>query len=221
MLTEILIAGSQFARLAQRLADHLLGQPADQADLFGDGNEHVGTDHAGQRVDPAREHLEADDLAGREIHLRLEIGNELPVLEAEADALLDLALGNQRALHSGVEPDGPGDAAASRVIHARCRRGAGYPGCGRRPRRRRSDAGEGADLDDPFFEQQRTRDGPQDRLGELVCAATIASARAASATANSSPLRRASDRVRAELVGQRAGNASSAAGRRSHSRAGR
>ena len=116
MLTEILIAGSQTRPRASASRDHLLGQPPDQADLLGDGNEHVGADDSGQRMIPAREHLEADDLAGGEVHLRLEIGKELAVLEAEADALLDLALGDQRALHAGVEPDRPRDAAAAGMV---------------------------------------------------------------------------------------------------------
>ena len=38
-------------------------------------------------------------VARREVDLRLEIGHELVVLEPEADALLDLALGDQLALH--------------------------------------------------------------------------------------------------------------------------
>ena len=185
------------------------------------GNEHVGPDDAGQRVVPAREHLEADDLAGREVHLRLEIGNELAVLEAEADALLDLALGDQRALHAGVEPDRPRDAAAARMVHGDvgAAQEVGDAGVGRR---RRGDAGEGADLDDPLLEQER----PGDRR-------EAPPRRASSARPISSAVERQRD---GELVAaeardaphpapsssaKRAGDASSAAGRRSHSRAGR
>ena len=51
------------------------------------------------------------------IDLRFEIGNELAVLEAVADALLDLAVGDQRAFHAGVEPDGARDPAAARMVH--------------------------------------------------------------------------------------------------------
>ena len=154
MLTEILIAGSQLAASRKRFADDLFGQAANQADFFGNRNEDVRTDHARQRMDPAGEHLEADDLAGGEVDLRLEIRDELAVLEPEADALLDLAMGNQRALHSRVEPDRPGDAAAARMVHARYRRGAGCRGS-RVGGRRRGNSGEGPDLDDPFFEQRR------------------------------------------------------------------
>ncbi len=117
MLTEILIFGSQSAASRSASRDDMLGQAPDQADFLGDRNEHVGPDHSRKRVDPAREHLEADDLAGREVHLRLEIGHELAVLEAEADALLDLAMGDQRALHARIEPDRPRDAAAARMVH--------------------------------------------------------------------------------------------------------
>ena len=135
-------------RLAQRFGDHLLGKPPDQADLLGNGNEDVRTDDAGERMVPARQHLEADDLAGREVDLRLEVRNELAVLEAEADALLDLAVSDQRTLHAGVEPDRPRDAAAAGMIHrdVGAAQDVGNADFGRR---RRSDAGEGADLDDP------------------------------------------------------------------------
>ena len=117
MLTEILIVGSQSA--ASRSASPITcsDKPADQADLLGDGDEHVGPDDPRERVVPARKHLEADDLAGRKVHLRLEIGNELAVLEAVADALLDLAMGDERALHAGVEPHRPRDPAAAGMIH--------------------------------------------------------------------------------------------------------
>src|SRR6185369_14217125 len=66
---------------------------------------------------PAGKHFEADDLAGGEIHLRFEKRNELAVLETVADALLDLALGDERPFHARVEPYGPGDAPALRPIH--------------------------------------------------------------------------------------------------------
>ncbi len=58
---------------------------------------------------PAGKHFETDDFPRGEVHLRLEKGKKLAVLEAEADSLFNLALGEQRALHSGVEPDRPGD----------------------------------------------------------------------------------------------------------------
>ena len=45
------------------------------------------------------------------VDLRLEEGHELLVLQAEADALLDLAVHEQRTFHGVVEPDGPHDAA--------------------------------------------------------------------------------------------------------------
>ena len=66
MLTEILIFGIPARRLAQCQADHLLGQAADQPDLFSDRNEDVGADLAGKRMDPARENFEPDDVAGRQ-----------------------------------------------------------------------------------------------------------------------------------------------------------
>ena len=168
----------------------MLGQAADQADFFGDRNEHVRADHPRERVDPAGQHLEADDLAGPKIDLGLEIGNELAVLETEADALLDLAMSDQRALHAGIEPDRPGNAAVAGMIHrdVRTAQDVRNTDVGRGGR---GDSGERTDLDDPFFEQERPGHRPQDRLGKLVGAAHFVRA-SARATANSSPLRRAS-----------------------------
>ncbi len=117
MLTEILIVGSQSAAARKRLGDDLLGKTADQSDFFGDRDEDVGADDSGQRMLPARQHFEADDLARREVDLRFEIRKELVVLEAEADALLDLAVGDQCAFHSGVKPDRPRHAAAAGTVH--------------------------------------------------------------------------------------------------------
>ena len=105
---------------------------------------------------PARQHLEADDLASRKVHLRLEEGHELAVLQAEADALFDLALGDQRALHTGVEPDRPRDAAAARMVE----RNVGTAQQVRNPsfrRRGRSNASKRADLDNPVVESERPR----------------------------------------------------------------
>ena len=157
--------------------------------LLGDRDEAVGLDHPAQRMVPARQHFEADDLAGREVHLRLEEGHELVMLEAVADALLDLAVGDQRALHAArrtrpAAPTRPLLAWSSAMSARRSRSGmrtsvAGADG----------DAGEGADLD------QRAR---RSRTA-AVTACSIASASAldfaacsassASATANSSPLK--------------------------------
>src|SRR5439155_3269328 len=100
---------------AQRLGDDLLGQAPDHADFLGDRDEDFGRDDAGQRMLPAREHLKADDLAGRKVHLRFEVRQELAMIEAVVDALLDLALGKERALHSGVEPYRARDATVSRA----------------------------------------------------------------------------------------------------------
>ena len=137
---------------------------------------------------PPGEHLEADDFARGEVHLRLEKGQELAVLEAVADALFDLALGEQRALHSSVEPDGPGNSSAARTIH----RNIGAPddvGDAHLGRRSRRDAGESADLDDPLFERERPSDCAKHAVGGRFGPVDFRRA-ALSATANSSPLRR-------------------------------
>ena len=154
MLTEILIAGSHAA--ASRSASPMTcsDRRPISADLLGDRDEDVGpiTPDSGwfQRASTSKPTISpvARSTCGSKI------GNELAVLEAEADALLDLALGDQRALHAGVEPDRPRDAAAacawSIAMSARRRRsGMRDFAC-----RSRGDAGEGADLDDPLVEQR-------------------------------------------------------------------
>src|SRR6476646_3008722 len=115
-------------------------------------------------MDPPRKHLKTDDLASLEIHLRLKMRNELSVFEAEADALLDLAVGDQRALHPIIEPDGTRDASRSRMIH-------GYVGAAENvgdpciARSGRGNSGKGANLDDAFLEQQWPADGLKDCFG--------------------------------------------------------
>ncbi len=121
---------------------------------------------------PARQNLEAGDLAGAQVYLRLEEGQELLVLQAEANALLDLAMGQQSPLHRGIEPDradGPARlgmverdvGAAEQVRHADLRRGGG------------GHAGEGADLDHLSVNLERTRrqsKQPLDHLFRLLAA---------------------------------------------------
>ncbi len=60
-------------RLAQRLADHELGQRADHAGLLGERDELVGRDHAAGRVRPAHERLDAGDAVAAEVELGLEV----------------------------------------------------------------------------------------------------------------------------------------------------
>ena len=117
ILTEMLIVGSQPRPAASAARMTFSDNRPISADFLGDRDEHVGPDDPAQRMVPAGQHLEADDRAGREVDLRLEIGHELLVLEAEADALLDLAVGDQRALHAGIEPHRPRDPAALGMVH--------------------------------------------------------------------------------------------------------
>src|SRR4051795_8425 len=116
---------------------------------------------------PARQHFETDDLAGRKIDLRLEIRNELAMVEAKADSLLDLPVSNQGPLHARVKPNRASNPAAARAIHrdvgaAKNVRNA-YVGRGCR-----GDASEGADLDDPVVEEQRPRNNAQHGVRELL-----------------------------------------------------
>ncbi len=117
---------------------------------------------------PARQDFEADDLAGRQVHLRLEERHELAVLEAEADALLDLTLGDQRALHAGIEPDRPRrPARCLRMVE----RNVGTAQQVRNPRFRRhgrGDSGERADLDDPVVESERPGRPSSRTLGQRL-----------------------------------------------------
>ena len=96
-----------FLSLGQGGQDDLLGQSADQAIFFRNRDEAIGFDQSAQRMFPAGQHLETDDFAGGQINLRLEIGDELAMLQAVANALLDLAMQDQRPFHSFVEPHRP------------------------------------------------------------------------------------------------------------------
>src|SRR5258708_25461045 len=126
-------------------------------------------------MDPARKHFKTDDFAGRKVNLRLEIGHELAMLEAEANALLDLAVRNECALHSGIKRDRTCNPAAARMIHrdvgpAQNVRNAHFRGWSRRNARKCSD------LDDPFLEKERTSDRMKHDFGKLVGAAHFISA---------------------------------------------
>src|SRR3954451_5630063 len=104
---------------------------------------------------PAGEHLEPDDLARCEVHLRLEEREKLAVLEAVANSLLDLALSEERALHACIEPYRPGGTAAASAVHGDIG-AANEIGNAHVGRRRRCDSGEAAHLDDPPLEHDRT-----------------------------------------------------------------
>ena len=68
--------------------EQAVGHLADGAGVLGDGNEQVRHQHAEARMLPARQHLEADRLAGIEVDERLVIGDDL----ARRDGALDLRL---------------------------------------------------------------------------------------------------------------------------------
>ena len=76
------------AHLAQRLLEHVRGERADQAGLLGDRHELGRADEAEPRVLPAGQGLDADDGAGRELGLGLEVED-------------DLAVGDRRAQRAG------------------------------------------------------------------------------------------------------------------------
>src|SRR5881398_1579147 len=123
-------------------------------------------------MDPPSENLEANDFAGLEADLWLKIRHELAVIEAVADALLDLALGDERALHACVKPHRASNAAASRVVH-RDVAAAKDIGDARRTARCRSDAGKGPDLDDPLLEHERAGCRAQHAFGHAFGARAV------------------------------------------------
>ena len=89
------------------------------------------------------------------------------MVEAMADALLDLAMSDQGTLHAGVEPDRARHPAVARMVHGdvRTAQDVGDSGfC----RRSRGDARKGPDLNDFFLEQQRPGHRPQPSLREFI-----------------------------------------------------
>ncbi len=73
--------------IAQRLADDHLGQLIDEAVVFRQRNEAGRRDEAVLRVLPARQRLHADPLAGAEAHLGLIPGQQLILLQRQAQLI--------------------------------------------------------------------------------------------------------------------------------------
>ena len=82
-----------------------LEQGADQPRLLRHRNEDVGADDAAGRMLPPRQRLEAVELAGAKIELRLVERQELAERYAPAQACLDLVARLEHALHRPVEPE--------------------------------------------------------------------------------------------------------------------
>ena len=101
------------ARLLQRLLHHVKRERPDEAGCFGDLDERVGLEEAAGRRAPAGERLEADQIAASKVDQRLEEGDELAALDAEADILLELQPLGQLALELLVEP---GEAVAAGAL---------------------------------------------------------------------------------------------------------
>ena len=76
----------------ERALEHGAVDRGDDGEFLGDSDERGRGKHAARRMTPARQRLDADDLVGAGIDLRLEIGNELAALEPADDAVAD-ALG--------------------------------------------------------------------------------------------------------------------------------
>ncbi len=172
MLTEILIAGSQ-SREASKAArmicsDNLSITPISSAIGMKRSGGMIPASGCRQRASTSNPVISL----GTQVYLRLEEGQELLMLEAEANALLDFAMGQQSPFHRGIEPDradGPARlgmvecdvGAAEQVRHADLRRGGG------------GHAGESADLDHLAVDLERTRrqsKQPLDHLFRLLAA---------------------------------------------------
>jgi hypothetical protein len=101
---------------ADRRRDHLQGDRNDQAGLLGERDEDVGRDVLLGRVAPTQERLGADDDAGAQVDLRLEVGDELAVLERAAQVGGEREAGEARVvLLRGVAHDA--DGAFLRLVH--------------------------------------------------------------------------------------------------------
>ena len=103
-LTAILRCEGQCLRFLERLLHHADGQRPDQPGLLGGLDERFRLEEAAGRRAPAGQRLETDQLAGGEVDQRLEEGNELAVLDAAADVLLQLHAVGELALQLRVEP---------------------------------------------------------------------------------------------------------------------
>jgi hypothetical protein len=87
-----------------RLLDHAHRQRNDQARALGGFDELLGVHHRTVGRAPAGKRLEADDLLGRQIDQRLEVGDEVAIADARADALLQLEPIGELQLQLLVEP---------------------------------------------------------------------------------------------------------------------
>ncbi len=128
--------------------------------LLGHRNKAIRLDQAGERVRPTRQHFESDDLAGPQIHLRFEEGDELAMLKTVADALLYLAVDDERSLHPLIEPDRTRGACGLGSVECNVGpaeevRNLALFGIGS------GDAQESADLDQPALDLERARNRPQ------------------------------------------------------------
>ena len=117
---------------------------------------------------PPRKDFEADDRAGSQVDLRLEERKKLIMLEADANGMLQLAAGNQRLLHAGVEPDRPGRAGAAGTFQSDVRAAEKV----RRPvvmrGRLHRNANKGSDLCQRSIDVVASTKDPEQRLPDLL-----------------------------------------------------
>ena len=78
---EVEPALAPLARLADRRAQYVMGHRRHEPGVLGDRHELVGHDQAAGRVHPARQGLDAQQRARRDVDLRLEVQDQLFVLD--------------------------------------------------------------------------------------------------------------------------------------------
>ena len=125
------------------------------------------------------------------VDLRLEIGNELAVIEAEPDPLFDFAMGDQCSLHSRVEPYRSCNSSIARTVEARCRHGEGLRESSRSWRAPTRCRHKSTDLDDPLVEQQWPSDRSKRDFRKLFGARGLVRGDERLQPRDSSPLKRA------------------------------
>src|SRR5687767_6560539 len=101
----------------ESLADQGFGQFPDPVDILGNWDEDLWVHEAELRRVPAREHLEAHQVAALEIDLLLVVRNELAGRDAPPDAGLELVAKAQLALHQRFEPAEAVPAALLGMVH--------------------------------------------------------------------------------------------------------
>ena len=93
--------GAPAAVASERALEHCAVDRGDDGELLGDGDELRRGEDAARRMAPARQRLDADDLEGAGVDLRLEIGNEFAAFQPADDAVAHALDVDDLGLESG------------------------------------------------------------------------------------------------------------------------